>query len=169
MTIETLARLRGRLEGVRSAATESATAQELEIALAELEVLWEELQHQADLLAAERYRYAFLFEHAPSACIITDLHGVAREANRSALQLFDVPAAHLVGKPLALFVVPPDRPAFRSRLTQAVMEPNKRLDPLRLRLGSASYAPTEVEVRIQCLPASADNAVTLMCFLRPAP
>lgn len=93
---------------------------------------------------------------------------MAREANRAAFQLLDLAAPHVLGKPLALFIAPADRPAFRSRLALAVVEPRKAPDPLLLRLNLAREAPDEVELRLHCLPASADKAVTVMCFLRPA-
>src|SRR4051812_7302864 len=116
MSAEKLARLRGRLESVRSKSVETDTSQELETALGELEVLWEELEHQADVLALERQRYSFLYEHAPYACIVTDMNGMVREANRSAYGLLETPALHVVRKPLSLFVAEADRPLFRSRL-----------------------------------------------------
>ena len=64
----------------------------------------------------ERNRYAEIFEHAPIARVITDSYGVVREANHAAIKLFGVDSQLLVGKPLAMFVAPPDRPQFRQRL-----------------------------------------------------
>ncbi|HYY62320.1 MAG TPA: hypothetical protein VE756_13140, partial [Burkholderiales bacterium] len=45
---------------------------EMETALEELDVMWEELQGQAALLVRENERYAEFFQYAPDAYLITD-------------------------------------------------------------------------------------------------
>jgi len=61
---------------------------EMQMALEELDVMWEELQGQAALLVRENERYAEFFQYAPDAYVITDAGGSVREANQAALELF---------------------------------------------------------------------------------
>src|SRR5687768_1843519 len=113
-----LKRLKERLAGAPS-------AQELEVALEEIQALWDELHRQADYLAVERDRNAVLFERAPFACLITDVLGIVSEANLAARALLDVPSAYLLGKPLAIFIADGERESFRMRLAMAAREPGR--------------------------------------------
>ena len=135
MSAEKIAQLRGRLEGVRDASGELATARELETALAELQR------------------------------VITDMNGMVREANHSAFRLLGVPALHLLRKPLAMFIAEADRALFRSRLARALLEPRKIAEAfsVNLKLVQPSGA---VEMQVRCLPESAGQATSMMCFLR---
>jgi PAS domain S-box-containing protein len=101
--------------------------QELKIGLEELRVMADEIRRQNDELAAERQRYAELFNFAPDAYLLTDVHGVIREANRASLQLLGL-TAEPSRKPLPLFVPDEERAAFRRRLTMmaAGVEPMPR-------------------------------------------
>lgn len=78
------------------------THRELQMALEELDVMWEELQGQAEILLREHQRYAEFFEFAPDAYLITDAGGSIREANRAAKELLH--AENLAGQPLLQFV-----------------------------------------------------------------
>src|SRR5689334_10092441 len=78
-----------------------------QVALEELHTAQEELHQQNEALAAaavelqaERQRYQALFDFAPDCYLVTDAHGVIREANRAATPLFHAPVEYLVGKPL---------------------------------------------------------------------
>src|SRR5262249_49873578 len=71
----------------------------------ELRVAGEERQRQDDAIRAwrraqeeERARYQDLFEHAPDAYLVTDPQGVIREANRKAVDLFNLRRGFLIGK-----------------------------------------------------------------------
>src|SRR5262245_49055960 len=97
-------RIKGRLAIARADVEGRASAQELEIALEEIQALWDELHHQADHLAAERERHAVLFERAPFACLVSDLHGAILNANLAMAALLEAPTAYLLGKPLAIFI-----------------------------------------------------------------
>ena len=57
----------------------------LELALEELNVLWEDLKAHSDRLTTEGKRYADLFEFAPDAYVATDPYGTILEANRAAV------------------------------------------------------------------------------------
>ncbi|MCU0548940.1 MAG: ATP-binding protein [Leptolyngbya sp. Prado105] len=99
--------------------------EELFSALEELSIAEEELRQQNEMLVlaqseieAERQRYQELFEFAPDAYLITDLYGVVQEANRVAVQLFNISHRHLIQKPLVSFIPDHQRQAFRSVLNQ---------------------------------------------------
>jgi PAS domain S-box-containing protein len=76
----------------------------------------------AELIQAEQaahdlqLRYQELFQEVPEAYVVTDLHGLIQEANRAAATLFHLDRAQLAGLPLAVFVAPEMRPAFRTQL-----------------------------------------------------
>jgi PAS domain S-box-containing protein len=104
---------------------QEAALEELVTALEELRVAEEELRQQNEELqiaqltiAAERQRYQDLFEFAPDGYLVTNSDGKIEAANRAAAQLLGVPQRFLVGKPLATFVVPNERSAFRAQLLQ---------------------------------------------------
>ena len=61
-------------------------------------------------------RYQELFEGVPEAYLVTDVHGLIQEANRPEAHLLHIDSAHLTGLPLAVFVVPELRAAFRAQL-----------------------------------------------------
>jgi PAS domain-containing protein len=85
----------GQSEAQRLLALEEQRAAALE----ELHVALEELHHQnRELVVAweaveeERRRYQGLFECAPDGYLVTDVHGIIREANRAAARLLNVPS-----------------------------------------------------------------------------
>jgi PAS domain S-box-containing protein len=88
--------------------------------LEELQVAGEELRQQSDELATarqaieeERQRYWDLFESAPDAYLVTDLHGNIQEANRTAAKLLSDRREFLTGKPLAVYVAKEYKRPFR--------------------------------------------------------
>jgi PAS domain S-box-containing protein len=78
-----------------------------------------ELENARQLLEAERTRFRELFDIAPEGHIITDPSAVIREVNRGAASLLNLSVDYLVGKPLAVFVDPSERKAFRVRAYRA--------------------------------------------------
>ncbi len=91
----------------------------------ELEAVTDELREQVDamtqacaLLERERTKYVDLFTQAPEAYVVTDLMGVALEANVAAEALFGVEAGFLSGRPLIAFVAPQDTRVFRELLRE---------------------------------------------------
>jgi PAS domain S-box-containing protein len=100
-------------------------AEELYLAIEELQVSEEELRLQNESLAAselllqeERARYAELFQLAPDPYLVTSLEGLVREANHAAAELLGIGQGRLRGKPLAVFVAPDARREFWLRLSQ---------------------------------------------------
>ncbi len=80
----------------------------------------------------ERRFYHNLFEHAPDGYLVTDLHGVIRDANQTAAALLDVDKRFLVGKPLATFVAEGARTAFRHEVHRLATSPGSSQIDLRL-------------------------------------
>ena len=76
------------LRRLHSESLDESSQREVEMALEELDVMWEELQGQTALLERENARYAEFFEFAPDAYVITDPGGAIREANEAAAELF---------------------------------------------------------------------------------
>jgi PAS domain S-box-containing protein len=111
------------------AADKSAVADELSALVQELTVAHEqlrrqtvELEHARQVLDSERGRFRELFDLSPEGHIITDSAGAIRELNRGAAALLNMPADYALGKPLAVFIDPGDRRAFRVRLFRARQE-----------------------------------------------
>ena len=102
---------------------------ELNISLEELRVAEEELRQQNETLGEtrlaveeERQRYQDLFDFAPDGYLVTDPDGKILEANRAAGLLLGVSPRHLANKPLAVYVGPDSRPAFRAGLIRLQQE-----------------------------------------------
>jgi PAS domain S-box-containing protein len=93
----------------------SDAKRDLEMALEEIDVMWEELQGQAALLVRENERYAEFFEFAPDAYLITDAGGKIREANQVALELLKAPREQVVGATLSEYIADADRVPFLTR------------------------------------------------------
>jgi PAS domain S-box-containing protein len=89
---------------------------ELEVAHEELHLQNEELQTTREALERQRHRYLHLFDEAPFGYLVTDLHGLVEEANRTAAAMIGIPQHMLPGKPLALYLGPKSRAAFRQLL-----------------------------------------------------
>lgn len=99
--------------------------EELGTALEELYTAEEELrQTNEELVRAwtqveeERRRYRELFEFAPDAYLITDMSGKIKEANRAAVNLFNISSQYLIGKLLINFIPESERKNFRVLLNQ---------------------------------------------------
>ena len=87
----------------------------IEMALAALDVMRDELATEVALLVRESERYAEYFEFAPDACLITDAGGTIREANQAALELLNATRDGVVGHPLAHYLGEENRAQFLSR------------------------------------------------------
>lgn len=165
MSADLLARLRTRLEAARTDASD-ATSQELALCLSELEVLWEELESQADLFARERVRYAAFFQHAPFACAITNGSGNVREANLAACELLGVPDKYLAGKPLQIFCTDADRAHFRGELASAAVDRHYGRRTWIDRMSLADGHQASVEITASNLPYAKGSDTALLLFLR---
>jgi PAS domain S-box-containing protein len=87
----------------------SVSLEELHVASEELGQQASELEEAAEQLAAERLKYAELFEFAPDGYLVTDTSGMITEANRNAILMLGDPPGGVVGKPLAAVLGPGTR------------------------------------------------------------
>ena len=94
----------------------SELVEELTVAHEQLRRQTAELQDARRMLDVERERFRELFDVAPEGLIETDAAGTIRDANRGTATLLNIPLEYLLGKPLAVFVEPDERRAFRTRV-----------------------------------------------------
>jgi signal transduction histidine kinase/ActR/RegA family two-component response regulator len=109
------------------------TLEEVELAERELAQQNEELIAAREALEVERHRYRELFELAPDGYVISNAQGIVEEANQAAAALLKTSEIALRGKPLAVFVAPPGRQAFRSLLRE-VAAAGRRVQNYELQL-----------------------------------
>jgi len=128
---------------------------EMEMALEELDVMWEELQGQAALLVREKERYAEFFEYAPDAYLITDAGGSIREANQAAREFLNAPRDAVVGHSLSQYVAPEDRVNF---LARAVW---------RTRLQPREREALAAEFSVRAIPLKKSGVAGLCWLMRP--
>ena len=103
------------VERLNAGALDGDARRAMEMALRELDIIWEQLEGQTAQLALEKERYAEFFEFAPEAYVITDIGAGVREANLAALELLRVGAGDLSGHRLTEFIADDDRVDFLAR------------------------------------------------------
>ena len=113
--------------------TRSRAPGDLRLLLRELEAQNEELRKAQVELAAARDRYTNLYELAPVAHLSLDDAGTIREANQTACAVFGMERRRLVGRRLALFLLPQDRPVLARHLAEACDSATAQTCELRLR------------------------------------
>jgi PAS domain S-box-containing protein len=141
---------------------------EMEMALEELDVMWEELQGQAALLVRENERYAEFFQYAPDAYLITDAGGNIREANEAALDLLRAPRDAVVGRALSEYIIADDRVGFLTRSVGLTLggavKPHRWHAQLLPREGEALAA----EFSVRAIPLKKSGVGGLCWLVRPA-
>ena len=142
---------------------------EMEMALEELDVMWEELQGQAEMLVRENERYAEFFQYAPDAYFITDAGGNVREANQAALELLKAPRDAVVGRSISEFVGEQHRVGFLTRTVGLML--GGTVKPL---LWQAQLAPRQgellgVEFSVRAIPLKKSGVGGLCWLVRPVP
>jgi len=141
---------------------------EVEMALEELDVMWEELQGQAALLTRENERYAEFFEFAPDAYLVTDAGGNIREANQAATELFELARERLVGQQLGALVPEDERVSFLTRTLGLLNGSPPKTLAWRGRLQPGDGAAREVEFSVRVIPLKKSGVAGLCWLLRPA-
>jgi PAS domain S-box-containing protein len=152
---------------LEAAAADPEAQREMELALEELDVMWEELQGQAALLTRENERYAQFFQFAPDAYLITDAGGNIREANQAALELLKAPLGEVAGKPLSMFIVPEDRVGFLTRSVGLMFGAAGMPPAWRSRLQTLEGAALEVEFAVRAIPLKKSGIGGICWLLRP--
>ena len=153
----------GRLQ---AATLDSESRSEIEMALEELDVMWEELQGQAELLSRESERYAEFFDHAPDAYIVTDIGGSIREANRAAGELLRADRDVLLRQPLASYIVAADRTAFLSRFVGVMVEGVAKA-AWEARLQPAAGGALRAHFSVRAIPLGKSGVGGLCWLIRP--
>ena len=141
---------------------------DIEMALEELDVMWEELQGQAALLVRENERYAEFFEYAPDAYLITDAGGSVREANQASLELLGASRDDVVGKPLSDCIVDEDRVAFLARTVGLMLGTNTKPLVWEARLRTGNGQSLAVEFTVRAIPLKKSGVGGLCWLVRPA-
>ena len=140
---------------------------EMEVALEELDVMWEELQAQTALLVRENERYAEFFEFAPDAYLITDAGGSIREANQAALELLKAPRDEIVGRSLSEYIAPEDRVGFLTRTVSLILGAAARPLAWRARLQPSEGEALAAEVSVRAIPLKKSGVGGLCWLIRP--
>jgi PAS domain S-box-containing protein len=99
---------------------------------AEFEAQSQQLLDSQESLAAALTRYRSLYDNAPMGYISLDCHGCMRELNQTAAQWLGIDREQLIGKPLASYIVPDDRDAVRSHVTQCTQTHGMVVTEVRL-------------------------------------
>ena len=100
----------------------SASLEELQVMAEELEVENEDLIKTRQAVEMERQLYRDFFNFASDGYFVTDRAGIIQEANEAAAQLLNINPIYLIGKPLAVFVHPTNRPRFSQLLMELQQE-----------------------------------------------
>jgi len=141
---------------------------DMEMALEELDVMWEELQGQAALLVRENERYAEFFEFAPDAYLITDAGGSVREVNQAALELLKSSRDDIVGKPLSEYIAEEDRVAFLAR-TVGLMMGSAKPQAWQAHLQPSPGNRVAAEFSVRSIPLKKSGVGGLCWLIRAAP
>jgi PAS domain S-box-containing protein len=155
--------LRRRIQAEEASGVKSP---ELEAALDQIQVLWQELHDQSAVLAAERQRYAEFFEYAPEAYVVTEPLGEIREANRAACELLGEREEALEGQPLIERVAAGEQPAFRAQLIAVRAHPEGESSSWTGSLRCAG-AFRQVLFRVRSIKVRRKNADGLCWLIRP--
>ena len=136
-----------------------------EMALQTLDLLWEQLEGEGEMLTREHERYLALFENAPDAHLVTDAGGSVREANCAAAELLQLPLDQIRGKSLVHLVIEEDKAIFLARLVALLASPVPAGWCTRIQGGRGSPLPVHVGVRP--IPLAKSGVAGLCWVLRP--
>lgn len=141
---------------------------DVQMALEELDVMWEELEGQAERLVRESERYAEIFDYAPDAYVVTDAGGNIREANQAATELFRCARGELIGKPLGGFMAVEDRVAFLSHFVGSLGSGPARPASWEARIQPAQGMPLRALLSVRGIPLRKSGAGGLCWLIRAA-
>lgn len=146
---------------------DSEAKREMEMALEELDVMWEELQGQAALLVRENARYAEFFEYAPDAYFVTDAGGNIREANRAALELLRAAREDVVNRPLSEYIAPEERVAFLTRNVGLMLGGSAKPSVWQTQVQPHEGAALAVQFSVRAIPLKKSGVGGLCWLVRP--
>ncbi|MBK8978089.1 MAG: response regulator [Planctomycetes bacterium] len=132
----------------------SRLAQELQVAYAELQVQFRQIQDTQRRLAASEARYRTLFEDAPNGNLIVDQHGYVVAVNRTLARWLDRRTLDLAEQPFVAFLAGASQSAFAAYVQS---------------LARRGPAPAAAAARAD-LPADADgedaDEIEIVCRVR---
>jgi PAS domain S-box-containing protein len=155
------------IERLQKRSLDEETEREVQMALEEIEVMWEELVGQAEILEREHDRYQQFFEHAPEAYAVTDEGCNIREANRSFAELLGVLRADLLGRPLSAFVPDEERGLFLTKFVGGVQQAAGKPLTWRSRLQPREGEPIEGFFSVRAIPLRKSGLAGLCWLFRP--
>jgi PAS domain S-box-containing protein len=156
------------IKRLEAASLDADAKREMEMALEELDVMWEELQGQAALLVRENERYAEFFEYAPDPYLITDAGGGIREANRAALEMLKAARDDVLGRPLSEFIAEQDRVAFLTRTVGLMLGGTAKPPAWQAQVRTAEGEPIVAEFSVRAIPLKKSGIGGLCWLIRPA-
>lgn len=119
----------------------------------------EQLNRVRETLENEYRRYQALFEFAPDAYLITDVHGEIQEANQVASDLLSLDSKSLVGKSLKSFVPEDYQRIFRSLLLQ--LQTRDHIQEWELKLFAKNQAPFDAALSVSVVKDIQGRAISL--------
>lgn len=141
---------------------------DMEMALEELDVMWDELQGQAALLTRENERYSQFFEFAPDAYLVTDAGGNIREANQAALELLGAGRGSLLGRALSELVAPEERVGFLARSVGMTLAGAPRSASWRTQLQPLAGEAFAADFTVRAIPLKKSGVGGLCWLVRAA-
>lgn len=139
--------------------------EELHVVMEELQLRNEEIEAVNQSLGAECRRYHELFEFAPSAYLVTDLHGMIQQANQASASLLKIPQVlYLVGKPLYIFVAEEARHDFQAQLNH--LQSVKEIRGWQVQLQPRQSKPLQTVCTVGVVQDSQGKAVGLRWLLQ---
>jgi PAS domain S-box-containing protein len=155
------------IERLQKRSLDEETEREVQMALEEIEVMWEELVGQAEVLEREHERYQQFFEHAPDAYAVTDEGCNIREANHSLAELLGIARADLLGRPLSGFVPDEERGVFLTNFVRAVQDAGGKPLTWRSRLQPPKGEPIDGVFSLRAMPLRKSGLAGLCWLFRP--
>ena len=152
---------------VRRLETHSLDAEsekEIQLALEELEVMWDELQGRAEMLTRENERYTEFFDYAPDAYVITDAGGNVRGLNHAAAELLGAPKEATVGMPLGDFIAAGHRVKYLSAFVGLFVNPHDAASTWESALRTADGREKRISLSVRGLPLKR-SGVRGLCWL----
>ena len=143
----------------------------LSLAVEELHIAQEELQKQNEKLCAsrqeleqQRQRYQELFQFAPDGYLVTNKWGTIQEANLIASEMLNRRPAHLVGKPLSLFMPLLERRPFYNLLQRLWQE--ERIKGAEIVLQPRNSSPLTAAISIAPIRDEQNQLIGFRWLLR---
>lgn len=157
----------GREREVKLSAVLVTSLEELKVAEEELVERTEALADLRDELEQQVRGTRLLFDLAPAHLLVTDIYGTIVDANLACQQLLKRDLVVLERQPLARFIAPDERRAFRDALNRVVA--SEGVNEWRLALVRPTAGPLAVSATVRVVKGAAEAGQhRLFWSIRPA-